>query len=301
MQDSAPPNPQYEYRKGRWVVERDWPSPDIEHRALVFATCRRLITEDDDTGTEEIGLEVQSPVTLGLFAGKWCSYANGPDLAGDQRSEDGGGLIFQTHELEEDIEILGQPVAEVELESNQPIAMVAIRLSDFLPDHQITRVSYGLLNLTHRDSPENPEPLEPGKRYRVEVPLNHIAQRFPKGHRIRVSVSTVYWPLAWTPPECTRLTVFSGKSRIVLPCRKKNVGGTPEAQFDPPVCAPPPRKTVYEPAAHRWLVHSDLAERRSELEVIDDRGLFRFEDIGLTVGTRARWRNIAPIPVISPA
>ena len=287
MQDSAPPNPQYEYRKGRWVIEKDWPSPDIEHRAFVFATCRRLIEEGSGTETEEIGLKVQSPATLGLLAGKWSSYANGPDLAGDQRSEDGGGLIFQTHELKEDIEILGQPVAELELASDQPIAMVAVRLSDFLPDHQITRVTYGLLNLTCRDSREHSEPLEPGRRYRVAVPLNHIAQRFPRGHRIRVSVSTVYWPLAWTPPECTRLTVYSAKSRILLPCRTKNVGGTPEAEFDPPVCAPPPRMTVCEPAVHRWLVHRDLAEQRSELEVIDDRGVFRFEDIGLTVGTHA--------------
>lgn len=287
MQDSAPPNPQYKYRKGRWVVEAEWPSPDIEPRAYSFGTGRHLIAEDSGEETEEVGMKVQSPVTLGLFAGKWCSYANGPDLAGDQRSEDGGGLIFQTHELEEDVEIFGQPVVELDLESDQPIAMVAVRLSDFLPDHQITRVTYGMLNLTHRDSRQHPELLEPGKRYRVKVPLNHIAQRFEKGHRIRVSISTVYWPMAWTPPESTKLTVYTGKSRIILPCRTKNVGGEEEASFDPPVCAHPPSTTLYEPGEHRWLVHRDLAEQRSELEVIDDRGLFRFDDIDLTVGTHA--------------
>lgn len=49
----------------------------------------------------------------------------------------------------------------------KPVAMVAVRLSDVAPDGRATRVTYGLLNLTHRDGHDEPEPLEPGKPYRV--------------------------------------------------------------------------------------------------------------------------------------
>jgi len=287
MQDSAPPNPQYDFRPGKWVGESDWPSSSIEPLEYKLGQGRHLEPAEAETAVN--GLDVQSPVTLGLFAGKWCSYAKGPDLSGDQRSEDGGGLIFQTDTLEEDVEILGSPVVELELASDQPVAMVAVRLSDMRPDHQVTRVTYGLLNLTHHESRRHPETLEPGKRYKVQVPLNYIAQTFPAGHRIRVAISTVYWPLAWTPPESTRLTVWTGNSRLILPRRR------PRPQDDnalrdlgEPVGAPGPDMTMIEPGQHTWKVYRDLAENLSELEVVDDRGVFRLNDIGLTVGAHAK-------------
>ena len=72
---------------------------------------------------------------------------------------------------------------------------VAARLSDVAPGGAATRVTYGLLNLTHRESHAEPAPLEPGRRYRVRVALNDVAQTFPVGHRIR---------LAGRFPACTR-------------------------------------------------------------------------------------------------
>ncbi len=287
MQDSAEPHPQYEYRPGRWVAEDDWPSANIEHRAYTLSTCRHL-EDEGTTEVEERPLDVRSPVTLGLFAGKWCSYAAGPDLAGDQRMEDGGGLVFQTHVLQEPVEILGAPVVELELEADQPIAQVAVRLSDFRPDHEVTRVTYGVLNLTHRDSRRHPEPLEPGKRYRVQVPLNHIGQVFPAGHRIRVQISTSYWPLVWMPPKQTELTVYTGKSRLILPCRPKRAEDEALEEFGEAVSAPPPDMTMIEPGEHAWRVQRELASGQSSLEVIDDRGVFRLNDIDLTVGAHAR-------------
>src|SRR5699024_9176875 len=113
----------------------------------------------------------------------------------DQREEDGGSLVFETRPLTDDVEIAGLPECELEVSADQPVAMVAVRLSDVNPDGEATRVTYGILNLTHRTSDEHPEPLEPGKRYLVRVPLNGVAQRFPAGHRLRLSISTSYFPL----------------------------------------------------------------------------------------------------------
>lgn len=285
LQDSAPPRTEASMQPGHWVGVTEWVEPAPAQLSYTLGPDRRLAPEGVHVTTR--GLDVQSPVSLGLFSGKWCSYANGPDLAGDQRHDDGGSLVFQTDPLEEEIEILGAPIVDLELASDQPIALVAVRLSNMRPDHQITRVSYGLLNLTQRESRKNPQPLEPGKRYRVQVPLNHIAQRFPAGHRIRLSISTVYWPLAWTPPESVRLTVWTGSSALHLPLRS----GYPEPEkavsFDEPVSAPGPNLTKLEPPNHRWLIRHDLGAKTSELEVIDDRGTFRLDDIDLTIGAHA--------------
>jgi putative CocE/NonD family hydrolase len=288
MQDSVPPTTTYEHRPGRWVAEPSWPSENIDRIRYVLA--RGTLHEDGEKlreeGIGEEALNIQSPLSVGHFAGKWCSYQATPDLPHDQREEDGGALVFESPFLTEDMEIFGQPMAELELSSNEPVAMVAVRLSDVAPNDQATRVTYGLLNLTHRDSHEYPEPLEPGKRYRVQVPLNHIAQRFPKGNRFRLSISTSYWPLAWPAPEPPRLTVYTAASSFVLPYRRPRREDEKLRPFGEPEGAPPLAKTLLHPGEQRWRVVRELGREVSSLEVINDIGRFRIDDIDLEIAAR---------------
>jgi hypothetical protein len=167
--------------------------------------------------------------------------------------------------------------------------MVAARLSDVAPDGKATRVTYGLLNLTHRDGHAVPEPLEPGRRYRVRVSMNHVAQSFPKGHRIRLSLSTSYWALAWPPPQPVRLSLFDENSTLLLPLRapRQEDGGV---RFEPAEGTPPPAVEQRQPAHHNWLVHRDLAGDESVLEVIKDEGTVYFPDLDLEVGD-ATWNE----------
>jgi hypothetical protein len=175
---------------------------------------------------------------------------------------------------------------ELNLSANRPVAMVAIRLSDVQPDDQATRVTYGLLNLTHRDGSAHPSPLTPGQQYRVKVRLNHIAQRFPAGHRLRLSISTSYWPLAWPPPVPARLTIETGTGRLVLPKRNPRSADA-DIAFAPaegaPACTKEQRRTPH----HNWRVIRDLAADTSTLEVINDDGTVRFPDLDLDLQRRA--------------
>jgi putative CocE/NonD family hydrolase len=214
MQDSVPPKTFHRKMPGRWVAEPSWPPPSVTPTRLHFAPGRL-----SRSGGSAEALTIQSPQTLGWTFGKWCPYGLFPDLPSDQRDEDGGALVFETAPLDETVEVLGTPVVELELSSDKPQALVCARLSDVHPSGAATRVSYGLLNLTHRDSHEHPEPLTPGRSCKVRVKLNDLAQVFPKGHRIRIALSTTYWPLVWPSPEAATLTVHTGGSALVLPVR----------------------------------------------------------------------------------
>ncbi|MGO3211524.1 MAG: CocE/NonD family hydrolase, partial [Brachybacterium sp.] len=194
MQDSVSPAASYEDRPGRWIAEDQWPSPRIEEREYVL---RGHHLEEGTADEPDREVAVQSPLSVGMFAGKWASYAAVPDLPFDQREEDGGALFFETPDLTEELEIFGRPTCVLEVSADQPVAQLAVRLSDVNASGEATRVTYGVLNLTHRDGSAEPQPLEPGKKYQVEVPLNGIAQSFPAGHRLRLSISTSYWPLIW--------------------------------------------------------------------------------------------------------
>ncbi len=288
MQDSVPPTTRYAERPGRWVGEPEWPTPGVGERIYALEPNRLAAPGEAVRGDE--ALPEQSPLTTGLFAGKWCSYAAGPDLAHDQRQEDGGAEVFDSGELEAPLEILGAPIAELEVSVDRPVAMIAARLSDVAPDGKATRVTYGLLNLTHRESSEDPQPLEPGRRYRVRVALNGVAQHFPAGHRLRLSLSTSYWPLAWAPPQPVQLTVHTGGSSLRLPARPPRAEDEALRPFDEPEAAPTAPIRQIEPAHHNWWVHRDLENDASILEVINDQGVRYHEATDLTVHARATER-----------
>lgn len=279
MQDSIPPQPSYDDRPGRWVGEPSWPSPNVTERQ--FTLTRYALEEDAAAERREVRL--QSPLSVGMFAGKWASYAATPDLPSDQRDEDGGSLVFETEPLTETLEVLGLPALELEVAADRPVAMVAARLSDVAPNGEATRVTYGLLNLTHRDGSEAPEPLEPGRPYRVRVPLNGIAHSFPRGHRVRLSLSSSYWPLAWPAPEPAMLTVTTGASALTLPHRAGRAEDAELRPFGPPEAAPEAPSTRLRPGEHHWKVERDLASGVSTLEIVDDQGTIRLDDIGTVV------------------
>ncbi|XSG84997.1 MAG: CocE/NonD family hydrolase [Methylohalobius sp. ZOD2] len=286
MMDSVPPTTRYDYRSGRWVAEPVWPPRRPRWRTLYLAPDRLISSRDEARGGDG-EQSIQSPLSVGLFAGKWCSYTAAPDLPHDQREEDGGALVYESAPLEETMEILGAPAVELEVAADQSVAMVAARLSDVAPDGKATRVTYGLLNLTHRNGHDRPEPLEPGKSYRVRVDLNYIAQRFPSGHRIRLSLSTSYWALVWPPPRPVRLQIYTRSSTLRLPIREPRPEDT-RVVFEPAEGAAPPEVIQREPAHHNWWVHRDLAEDESVLEVIKDEGTFYFPELDWEVGD-ATW------------
>jgi len=284
MLDSMGPSTFYHQRFGHWVSERRWPSERVHKRCYRFDEYRLL---PEDAAVPDKVVDLQSPLSNGFFAGKWCSYSAVPDLPHDQREEDGGALVFTSEPLPADLEILGSPEVELELSANKPVAMVAVRLSDMQPDNKVTRVTYGILNLTHRQSHAQPTPLNPGDVYLVRVRLNDIAQTFPRGHRLRVAVSSSYFPLAWPPPRPTRLSIHIAKSRLFLPVRE---AGEDSVRFDDAEGALAGRQIQIREGEQRWRVIRELDRDASMLEVIQDSGIYRLEDVDLILRRRAEER-----------
>ncbi|MDE0460664.1 MAG: CocE/NonD family hydrolase [Chromatiales bacterium] len=257
IEEPVPPRTHYKERPGRWVVEPAWPSPRIQPRVLHL---NRGALGAAPGATEP--LTIDSPATVGMMAGQWCPHGLDPDLPGDQRLEAGGSLVFDTDPLVEGFDILGAPELSLELASDKPVAMVAACLSEVLPDGAVTRVTYGLLNLTHRDSHAHPQPLEPGRRYRIALRLNDAGHRFAAGNRIRVALSTAYWPIAWPAPEKAALTVTAGAGTLTLPVRPESAGDAALRPFEEPEGAPALDATVHVPPAYAWTFEHDMVTGR---------------------------------------
>jgi len=200
----------------------------------------------------------------------------------DQRTDDAFSLVFDGPPLAERLEILGAPVATLELAVDRPVAQIAVRLCDLHDDGAATRVTYGVLNLTHRESHARPSPLVPGRRYRVRLALNDIGYAFPPGHRLRLAVSTGYWPLVWPAPEPVRLSAFAGT--LALPVRPPREA--PEIVFAEPEGAPALAVDQLRPTRCRRSIVHDVGSGETVLETDDDEGMVRLRSHGLETGAR---------------
>ncbi len=156
IQDPAPPAPYHAERAGRWVAEDGWKTGAGPKRTLTLSPGRL------DGAASGDPITIRSPQTAGRFAQAWCSYGSAPDQALDQSGEDGAMTMFLSDPLDEDVEILGFPIFTGEITSDRPVANLIAVLSASDPDGKSTLVSFGVLNLTHRNSHSDPEAMTPG-------------------------------------------------------------------------------------------------------------------------------------------
>jgi hypothetical protein len=159
----------------------------------------------------------------------------------------------------------------------------------------VSRTTYGLLNLTHRDSHEFPTKLEPGKRYRVQVKLNDFGQAFEAGHKIRVSISTSYWPIAWPSPAPAMVTIRAGVSSIELPVRREQPGDAKLKPLPPAERPRPLAARVIEKGGETREVIRDIETGRITSHAQENAGTVAFDDTGWTLkACQDQWYSILP-------
>jgi putative CocE/NonD family hydrolase len=241
------PAPGADRAAGRWVAEQAWPSARIEPMSFWLSPGR--LARRPAAASQGARLEIRSPQTTGAAAGGWLV-----ESARDQAEDDAHSLCFDSEPLPEGFELLGAPELTLAFASDRPLALAAVRLCDVSPDGASTRVTYGLRNLTHRDDQADWKPLEPGRFQEVTVRLCDIAHAFAKGHRIRLAISSAYWPLAWPSPEPVTLSVRCDGCELRLPLRPQDPRDASLPEFAPAECA---RSEGWEP-----LEKSEVTRRR---------------------------------------
>ena len=285
LMDGVRPQTWYEHRPGRWVNEPDWPmSPMVQQ--FQFATNNQLA----DTATALADI-VASPQDCGMDGGEYCAIWLGPEQPGDQRADDAKSLCYTSGPMETDVDIIGAPTVTITFQSDQPQAQIAVRLNHIHADGAATRITYGVMNLTHLAGHDQVRELEPGKTYQVDVALDHIAYRLPQGDRLRVSVSTSYWPLLWPMPHAATLTVTQGTLHLPISQHGENA----ERVFPDPDAAPAWQTQTLRPANNERRRETDLKTGITRLEIIDDFGCVLDADHGLIIeGVAREWWDIHP-------
>lgn len=264
IQEHDTPSPLYGPRTGRWVGEPEWPS---EAPAEVFHLTNEGLAATAGSGVAQ----VRSPQHVGQAAAYYCPGMRvDNELSHDQAPDDALSTCFETPPLTEPIELLGQPEVEITFTVDNPAALLCLRICDVAPDGSSVRVSYRPFNLTHHASHAAPEALTPGQRYAVRIPMNHCGHRFRAGNRMRLALSTSYWPVVWPSPEQATVDLHLEECRLLAPVRRSEVEVDPMA---PPAPRPFPRiaSEILRGSASR-TERRILADGSHELSTFDDYG-----------------------------
>ena len=230
---------------GTWRFESGWPLDRVRERGFALAEA-----EAAQAGDGPDRLEVRGDVG---WTG-WLSCAGLPPWgqAVDQRPDEAFSLVYDGP-LEGELEVLGAPVLRARVASSAPVAYLSARLCDVHPDGTSQLVTRGLLNLTHRDSREQPSPLEPGRAYDVTFELDVTSWVFEPGHGVRVDLAGTDWPNCWPPPAPLTLTIEREGSQLVLPI----VDGPPPIAERPDLPASR-RPQAWDTDGVTWKVERDL-------------------------------------------
>jgi hypothetical protein len=106
-------------------------------------------------------------------------------------------LVYTSEPLAADLEVTGPITAEIWASSSAKDTDFVVKIMDVYPDgysQNITPQLSGILRARYRESESSPILLMPGKIYKFDIGLMYTSQVFKKGHRIRMAVTSSYFP-----------------------------------------------------------------------------------------------------------
>lgn len=259
---------------GRWVAKDVWQKPDMQ--VLGVTLDGRLAVDTSGKGIGDVYLK--SPLDTGTASGEYFTLKPDAEMAGDQRIDDAGALTFETRPLLEAEDYLGQARVSVDVTCVADTANLVARIVDVHPDGTATRIAFGVLNLAHRDGNAEPRAMEKGRKTRISLVLDACGYRVRAGHRIRLSLSTSYWPMILPSPSDPGLTIDTSSLSLSLPL----LGQHSEVVVPEPVNPDPlPKYIEHTEGSTSRTVERDMTNGVTHYRIYEDGGLSEHPDTGL--------------------
>ncbi len=208
----------FETGRNRWRTFSAWPPEGTESRWLYLR--------------EGGGLAFEGPVETAEAFDEWVSDPSQPVpytqditpvmipeyMTEDQRfaGRRTDVVAYRTAVLTEDVTIAGPLVAELWVSTSGTDSDWVVKLVDVFPPDAgqgrdlprgVTMGGYEMMVRSEvirgrfRESPEAPEPFEPGQPTRIRLPLQDVLHTFQAGHRIMIQVQSSWFPLVDRNPQ----------------------------------------------------------------------------------------------------
>jgi len=189
----------------KWRDEWDWPLERAMDTRFyfhsdgfantLFGNGRLTLTPPSDQKPDQYRYDPNHPVMT--YGGHGCcpyvQLAIGPfDQRATQLRND--VLVYTTETLTEDVEVTGQPEANLAVSSDVLDTDFFVTLSDVYPDGRSIVITEGSIRGRFRDSLTEPKKMTPGEIMNLKIPLWGTSNVFKKGHKIRVHITSSNFP-----------------------------------------------------------------------------------------------------------
>ena len=248
---------------GRWVGV-DWPCDQVSGQILTLGSDGRL------GGVHQGECAIATPQHCGTCSGEYFTLAPDGDLPGDQAEDDAFSTCWETEPLDAPLDLLGRPVLRAPVTIDQPQGNLIARLVDVHRDGTANLIARGVLNLCHRDGHTAPQAVVPGDFMDITLALDETGYRLASGHRLRLALSTAYWPLILPSPAPVTATLRAGaEAELVLPVLNVATEAPPPLPAD---AAPLPDYPSLSEGHSRRHVERDRQTGRVRYVVSQDEG-----------------------------
>lgn len=194
---------------GQWIGASDWPPPQAKPVSLYLDAGGRLALSPPASDTRHAYLAdpsnpvptIGGPITSGaplMEGGAYDQRADarffGGDATAPATAERDDVLVFETGPLDEDMVLIGDVSVVLYFVSDAENFDLTAKLVDVYPDGFAINICDGILRACYRQGFEEAIPVIPGVPDRAEVVLYPTANRFAKGHRIRLEIASSNFP-----------------------------------------------------------------------------------------------------------
>ena len=226
----------------RWRTGERWPLPGVRPETLFLAGPKNgarsgtlewkaasAATGAHSTFTSDPIRPVTDPYADRSGAHDYRAFVDRADV-----------LTFETEPLERDVEVIGAIAAEVYLSADAPDTDLWVRVQDVLPDGTAWNLMYpgsDVIRASYRDRTPQRALLDIGRVYLLKIPSMLTGNTFKRGHRVRIQVSSTFFPYfsrnlhtgasetESADSRAARITIHHDAdhpSRVVLPVMKRS-------------------------------------------------------------------------------
>ncbi|MEM7045613.1 MAG: CocE/NonD family hydrolase [Pseudomonadota bacterium] len=208
-----------------WLAEFDLPADQIERRngRWVQSGPPESHIGDETWHLSDDGLvstppsrgdwDVPSDLCVGRASGDTGYFGRQGGEPLDQRDDDALSLTFDTPPLEDDRILFGSAVVILQLKAI-PKGQLALRLNDVAPDGTSARVIWTVHNLAFDETYDEAIRADGTESREVRLSFPTKAYRWQKGHRLRLSISSSYWPIVWPSSDLSEPSIVAGALRL---------------------------------------------------------------------------------------
>jgi hypothetical protein len=177
-----------------WHAASAWPPANAKLQSFYPGAGGKLTAEPESSSRPDI--YVYNPAdptpTLGGSIVSSMYRPGSVDVSAIQKRPD--VLTYTTPPLVQDLDVVGSLSMILYASSSAVDTDFHVRLTDVFPDGRAIQLQSGVLRTRFRTKGGEPELMEPGRIYRLEIDMWATANRFKAGHRLRVDIASADFP-----------------------------------------------------------------------------------------------------------